>query len=405
MIVHFLGNRDGNFAALTALAMVPVMAAVAGVVDYATASRKAGQLQNALDHAALSIAAQYYSGLSDTEFTDVGFQYVETNGDGLAVSKDGFDFHKGYPATDGEAPEGDYVTVRGTILHKSLFGKFDWPLERLSVVKVQPGQPACVLALDKTADQAVKIQGSTEVTLDKCVIASNSASSSSVYRGGSAKIAAECVVTVGGSYGLGGTSSVSLECPNAIENQYPSPDPLKNLVTPNYTACQSMPGGKSKTLKPGTYCGKTFSGDVVLDPGYYILRGGRIQLGGNGSLVGHGVTIFLLEGAEMAINANQKVELSPPDNGPYAGVTVYQEASNSNAVTINGTLDSAVSGFIYAPGAHIQYTGNASSISGKCLRLVGDTIEMNGTSDIASDCTAELGGRKMYAGRTMILVR
>ncbi len=153
---------------------------------------------------------------------------------------------------------------------------------------------------------------------------------------------------------MASNSNAHLECGTPLENQYPSFDPLAKVVPPAYTSCQPVPGGKTKTLSPGTFCNKTLSGDITLAPGSYILRGGRINLGGNGSLVGAGVTIFLMEDAEFSVNGNEIVQLTPPTTGPYAGITIYQEKSNHTEITINGTSGSYVSGFIYAPGVLVS---------------------------------------------------
>jgi hypothetical protein len=166
-------------------------------------------------------------------------------------------------------------------------------------------------------------------------------------------------------------------------------------LKPSYTACQGLPNGRVKTLSPGTYCNQTFSGDITLQPGIYILRGGTVNLGGNGALVGSGVTIFLMEDARFSITANQTVQLSPPDNGDYAGITIYQPRTNKSQVTINGGSDSYIEGFIYAPGAHVFHAGNSDTGANGCLRIVGNTIEMTGASNVRSDCEAELGGRKL----------
>lgn len=113
-----------------------------------------------------------------------------------------------------------------------------------------------------------------------------------------------------------------------------------------------------------------------------------------------------MEGAEFSINGNELVQLTPPTSGPYAGIVIYQEKTNTNTISINGTSDSYVSGFIYAPGAHVFYAGNSvSSTQSRCLRIVGNTVEMTGNSDLKSDCSAELGGREMFAGRYMSIVR
>jgi hypothetical protein len=50
-----------------------------------------------------------------------------------------------------------------------------------------------------------------------------------------------------------------------------------------------------------------------------------------------------------------------------------------------------------------RFNGHDPVQAGECI--VGKTIEMNGNSSINFDCNGELGNRKMYAGRTMILVK
>jgi hypothetical protein len=158
-------------------------------------------------------------------------------------------------------------------------------------------------------------------------------------------------------------------------------------------------------MQPGTYCNKTISGTVTLEPGTYVFKGGKINLGGNGSLSGTGVTIFLMDGAELSMNANQSINLSPPDSGPYSGIVIYQARSNTTGMTINGGSNSSISGFVYAPGAQVTYNGNSDTASTACLRIVADTIKMNGNSKVKSDCNKELGGRTMYSGRYLTLVR
>ena len=178
------------------------------------------------------------------------------------------------------------------------------------------------------------------------------------------------------------------------------------VVPPAYTLCLPVPNGKTVTLSPGTYCDKTLSGNITLNPGTYIMRNVVIKPGGNGSLSGQGVTIFLMENSQLYINANEQVNLSPPTSGPYAGITIYQARGNTQALTLNGGSGSLVSGFIYAPDAAITYAGNSDmTAQGSCLRLVGDTVTMTGNSAVKSDCTAELGNREMYAGRMITLAR
>ncbi|KQU71858.1 hypothetical protein ASC75_24150 [Aminobacter sp. DSM 101952] len=405
----FLLAKRGNFGAMTAIAMVPIMAGVAGVIDFVSLNNKADRLQNSLDTAGLAIGTKYYSGMTKTELTQLGRDFFDANlvkfrqdADDLIYSEQVSDFEAS-ATTSGDK---NFIEVKSTIHQQGIIGgSIDWTSNRRAVVQVAPGQPACVLALDPHASASVKLQGSTQVTLDGCVIASNSDAGDSVSRGGSAQVAAECVTTVGGTTGLTNYST-KLACGLPYERQLASFDPLANVVPPAYTACQNVPGGKSKTLSPGTFCNKTLSGEVTLEPGVYIFRGGQIKLGGNGTLTGVGVTIFLMEDAQFVSNANEVINLSPPTTGPYAGITVYQAKSNTNDVQINGGSGSNVTGFVYAPGAHVFYAGNSDMTGGgQCIRIISNTIEMTGNSSVKSSCDAELGGKKMYAGRIISLVR
>ena len=410
MLARFRRSESGNLSVMTALTSVVLLSAAGAALDVVSLRNKADTLQNALDSSALAIATKYYSGMTQDELQQIGQDVFASNAQFNESSEVPFEYTDAFDNFGAEVNkvEGyDYVTVTSQIAHDGLFlGNIDWSAKRKAVVKIMPGPPACVLALDKHASEAIKIQGSTQIDLAGCVIAANSDSASSVSRGGAAQLSAACVITVGGTSGVNSSSSVDLDCGDAREDQYASIDPLVDLVPPPYAGCSSMPGGKTKTLSPGTYCNKTISGDVTLEPGTYILRGGRINLGGNGSLAGEGVTIFLMEDAEFAINGNELVNLTPPSTGDYAGVTIYQEKSNDTSVVINGTADSVVTGFVYAPGAHVFYAGNSETeTEGRCLRLVGDTIEMTGNSSIRSDCGGELGDLAIYAGRYMAIVR
>jgi hypothetical protein len=409
MFRRFWKSERGNFAVLTGIAMVPLLAAVAGAVDYTMALNKANQLQNSLDASALAIATAYDLGMTDEELTQLGQHYYDSDMVGVSNDAQAFEFFDELSSdlVALASSEGDevFITARSEVTHEGILGALDWPVGRRSVVKIKRGAAACVLALDPHASSAVKIQGSTDVGLTGCVIAANSNSSTAVYRGGSALLSAACISTVGGTSGLN-SSNVHLDCSTPLEDQYPSFDPLKGVVPPSYSTCQNVPGGKTKKLSPGKFCNKSLSGDITLEPGSYVLDGGRINLGGNGSLKGAGVTIFLLNNAEFSVNGNEVVQLTPPSSGAYAGITIFQEKSNTTTVSINGTSGSYVSGFVYAPGAHIFYAGNtAATALSECLRVVGNTVEMTGNSDIKSDCTAELGGREMFAGRYISIVR
>ncbi|MDX8483216.1 pilus assembly protein TadG-related protein [Mesorhizobium sp. VK24D] len=405
MIRQFWASKAGNFGLATAIAMVPLMLAVAGAIDLVGTSDDAAQLQNSLDAASLAIGTKYQPGMSANDMRQLGQTFFAAN----MTAADAQEYSNSVAALQASAsgnPSAYTISLSSSISRPAFVGGTPaWQAMRSASVKIKPGAQACVLALDPHVSSAVDLQGSTNVAMNGCVIAANSDASGAVNRGGSAIVSAACVSTVGTTSGLT-PPNATLSCGAPQENQYASFDPLADVTPPAYGTCQSMPNGRTVTLSPGTYCDKTWSGNITLNPGIYILRNVTIKPGGNGSLTGLGVTIFLMENSQIYINANETVNLSPTTTGPYAGITIFQAHGNTQALTLNGGSGSVVRGFIYAPDATITYAGNSDmSAEGSCLRLVGNTVAMTGTSAVKSDCAAELGGREMYAGRMITLVK
>ena len=123
-------------------------------------------------------------------------------------------------------------------------------------------------------------------------------------------------------------------------------------------------------------------------------------------MTGHGVTIFLMDGAQFTSAANEVIDLSPPTSGDYQGITIYQAKGNTDELTLNGGTGAKLTGYVYAPDAHVFYAGNSVMTGdGDRVRVVGDTIEMTGASAIANDCTGVLGNRQMFAGKQITLVK
>ena len=394
--------------------MIPIMAAVAGVVDYVGTSTAASKVQNSLDATAFAIASRYDASMSSADVRNYGVAFfdgnvksvgIAFNADNPSMTSSASNVVSQFDANAKASTGGFTITASAKVSHKGFVGgSSGWQAERRSSVMLLSGEQACLLALDPHASSAVRMQGSTQVKLNGCVVASNSDATDSVSRAGAAEFSAKCVSTVGGVSGL--TSRTSLTCPKSLEKQYSTADPLSGVKPPPYGACQTFPNGKTVTLSPATFCNQTWSGKVTLTEGNYVLKGGKIKLGGNGTLTGSKVTIFLMEDAELVINGNEVVNLSPPTGGDYAGITIYQQKGNTNQVKINGTSGSKLSGFIYAPSANVFFAGNSDmSGSGDCVRIIGNTVEMTGNSAISSNSSAALGGREMTAGRRIALVK
>ncbi|RTM01221.1 MAG: pilus assembly protein, partial [Hyphomicrobiales bacterium] len=294
MFGRFWASRRGNFAVATAVAMVPLMLGLAASVDLTGTSDDAAQLQNSLDAAGLAIGTKYQPTMSASDVQQLGQTFFAANMSAADAQELSGSLSAFQAAASGD-PSAYFISASSSISRPALIsGMPAWQATRTASIKVKPGAQACVLALDQHADNAVNLQGSTSVAMSGCVIAANSDAADSVNRGGSAVVSAACVSTVGGTQGLTPPSAI-LSCGTPHENQYASFDPLADVVPPAYTLCLPVPNGKTVTLSPGTYCDKTLSGKITLNPGTYIMRNVVIKPGGNGSLSGQGVTIFLME--------------------------------------------------------------------------------------------------------------
>src|SRR5690349_7589939 len=79
MLNRFLACERGNYALITVITMVPLMAAVAGAVDFTGTRNDAAKLQNALDATALAVGTVYYSGMTVTDLHQLGEKFFAAN--------------------------------------------------------------------------------------------------------------------------------------------------------------------------------------------------------------------------------------------------------------------------------------------------------------------------------------
>ncbi|TCM64423.1 hypothetical protein EV291_14628 [Rhizobium sp. BK068] len=75
--------------------------------------------------------------------------------------------------------------------------RLSFPISRHSSASYQTGGEACILALNRTADRAFEVSGSSRVDTSGCTITANSISDQAIYVGGSGTLKTECLYTPG----------------------------------------------------------------------------------------------------------------------------------------------------------------------------------------------------------------
>jgi Flp pilus assembly protein TadG len=87
MLRKFWADRRGNYAMLTAIAMVPLMGGLAVAIDYSEMTRERSQALNALDAAALATARAYQAGTPEEQLPAFAEEFFRINSNGLDMSK------------------------------------------------------------------------------------------------------------------------------------------------------------------------------------------------------------------------------------------------------------------------------------------------------------------------------
>ena len=263
-------------------------------------------------------------------------------------------------------------------------------------------EEACVVSLS-TSGTGVTVGGSTSVSLDGCVIHSNSVSTSAIIDNGNPILTAGCVSAVGG-VDLGSNNMV-LDCDTPWESVPPIADPFDYLTAPELagTNCDDDPtvsgnGNTRLTNISGDTDGDgivrlcndfDIYGTVNLDPGTYVIDGAEIDFNADAALVGDDVTLIFMNDADITtINNSNRLDLEAPTTGDYAGVVIYgdPDTMSSNSWTFNGQALVSLEGAAYLPTIDLTYVGGAGVLATGCTQLVANTVTFSGNSGFQNNC-------------------
>ncbi len=157
------------------------------------------------------------------------------------------------------------------------------------------------------------------------------------------------------------------------------------------------------TLSQGTYAGGfQVSCTTVLQPGIYVINGGRIKITGQHQVTGAGVMFILKNGAYFDFAGGSNVTLtaatsaqltsvgglSAAQGAQFAGMLIYEDRASqgsNNRNTLNGNSNTVLNGKIYLPKSDIRFSGTAS-VTSACLLIAAARITLEGTTNMASFC-------------------
>jgi len=257
----------------------------------------------------------------------------------------------------------------------------------------QRSGPNCIYALDPSATNAILVNGSMNLDF-ACGMVVDSNASQALLNNGSSTITASTIGVVGG-YLNNGSGTIS---PTPVTGIKPASNPLASLSAPTVGACnynnETINGSGNFTLTPGVYCGGiTINGsaNVTFTSGDYILTGGTgLTINGTNTVTGNGVMFYNGGTGSITINGGNTVTLTAPTTGTYAGILLFQAASNTSQVTLNGGNSQTLTGALYAPTANLTENG-CNPVAAYSI-IVADTITFNGSCTFGDNYSSLANG-------------
>lgn len=148
MLKKFLSDKRGNLALTSAIALVPMMAAVAAAVDYSQISRHTANLQQALDSAALATGKKLGTFQSNTQLADYSEKFFYANIGHLDPNSVTFTYD------DTNLAAGSTILLKAGYNYPMLFGGFlgtdNYGLDVESLVKAGNDTIEIALVLDNS---------------------------------------------------------------------------------------------------------------------------------------------------------------------------------------------------------------------------------------------------------------
>ena len=397
MFRRILRDRRGNVTVLSAFLMTGLIGSVGLVADFGNGLLNHMQDQRSADVAALAGATVYSETASTTSMVSAVQDLAVLNGLSPASVTPAL-----VNSPNGDGNQAVAVTVQTTVplyFAQVLWNRASLPVSVTAYAEMKPSGSGCVLALDRTANNAITVSGSANVQAPKCDVVSNSSSSSAIDMSGSAQMTTPCTISVGRQVVTSGLDLTS--CSSATTDAAATSDPYASLPTPSPSGSCLTVTNNSSGLSPGYYCnGMSISWTTTLAAGTYYVKG-NLSFSGGSHITGSNVTIFIEKSGTTAISGSAVVSLSAPTSGTYAGVLFFGDraGSTANNNNISGASSSNLTGVIYYPTESVTYSGGSSSPSA-CTEVIGDKITFSGSAYFGSNC-AGTGVKSISAGKTV----
>ena len=249
-----------------------------------------------------------------------------------------------------------------------------------------PALGGCIYILNPTS-QAIQLNGN--ITLQTgCGLNINSNYYAALKLVGSAAVTATggSSINIVGGYVVDTNSALS---PTPVTGAPTFRDPMGDVPPPSVGACDntglSTSNNDKITISGGVYCGSiTVTGHsvVTMNPGLYIIKSGGLSVGGQATLNGSGVTIYVQSGS-VGLAGGASTNLTAPASGSWQGILFYQDQGDTSSASLVGGSGQFMTGVLYFPTTHMDYNAGSSTTAQQAT-IICDTLNVTGNSYIAA---------------------
>jgi hypothetical protein len=231
-----------------------------------------------------------------------------------------------------------------------------------------------IYTLDPTASKSFLVTSTSPVNLPGPVNV-ESTSATAYWAGDHSQVYDASSQVVGGAF-FAVTSTVT---PKPTTGVAPFLNPMVGLAGPStaglvYRDVAYYFDNAAHTIYPGIYRYIWLGSNtqVTMMPGMYLIEGSGVQITGNASLTGNGVTIYNANAnypnpggliAGITINTTGTVNLnaaSTSTNGADPGVVIYQSPVINVALSLTANASTSITGSLYVPSAQVVIAGSGS---------------------------------------------
>ncbi len=411
-VFRIFNDDRGVVAILFAAALVPVAFAVGAAVDFGRALAVKSQLQTIVDAAALAGASVDVREKGSTEAAANRMKRAESifdlNKTQITIANDVY--RQAIPSE-----QSMLVTATASVpttLTSIITPKLDITAQARATYATGTAAPLCMLSLNKSADETMKVWGTADLLAPGCAVQSHSSSQVGMVSGGSATAQATHFCSVGGSSGSGFDPKVENDC-TPVEDPYAALYNDAALAAAGINVKVGCSYNSMLRLRNDTMFDAGSQNSVVAFCGGITVKAGATATFGPGVYkifnefrIESGATVIATDATFYFANSNQVVgtkdgfltvigggnlELSAPSTGPLAGIAILQPTVSNYTGgstpalthTIIGGGSVNIYGTIYTPQAKVRMTGNGT-INDKSdyFSIAADFIELEGNGQL-----------------------